>query len=127
MMLWEYIRDNAIRGDCVCGMCIDASHNPEQPNGHTVDMVFFKVAKKEGANSDVFKKLVEDEFPHWLNGEEHNYINMGAEVGDQGMAIMAIALGHLLGVWKALTPALMGIPDDLAKQMAGMGMLSMKC
>jgi len=127
MMFWEYVRDNAIRGDCVCGMCIDAPFNPKQPSEHTIDMAFFKVAKSESANADDFKNLVEEEFPHWLDGEEHNYIQMGSEIGDQGLAIMAIALGHLLGIWKAITPAMMGLPDELAKQMAGMGLLSMQC
>jgi len=130
MKLYEYIIAFAIRGACTCGWCIDAVNNPEihQPEGHTINMVFFKVAKKDGANKEDFLSLVETEFPHWLDGKEHNYIQMGAEIGDQGIAIMCIALGHLLGIWQALTPALLlgALPDDIQKQMAGMGMLSMK-
>jgi len=128
MKLYEYVMDKAVRGACTCGRCIDAVANPEkhQPNGHTIDMVFFEVAKKDDANKEDFLSLVEIEFPHWLDGEEHNYIHMGAEIGDQGIAIMTIALGHILGVWVALTPALLPLPKELQKQMAGMGMLSMK-
>ena len=128
MKLYQYVRANAIRGACTCGRCIDAVANPEehQPEGHTVDMVYFKVAKRDGATKEDFLALVEAEFPHWLDGEEHSYIGIGANMGDQGVAIMTIALGHLLGVWQAMTPAMMGVPKDLQSQMAGMGLLSMK-
>lgn len=128
MKLYEYVIDKASRGACTCGLCIDAVDNPEehQPDGHTIDMVFFKVAKKDNASKEDFLSLVETEFPHWLDGEEHNYIQMGAEIGDQGIAIMTIALGHLLGTWQALTPALLPLPKELQKQMAGLGLLSMK-
>ena len=126
--LWEYVRDQAVRGACTCGLCIDAIDNPEkhQPEGHTIDMVFFQVAKKDKANREDFLALVKDEFPHWLDGEEHGYIEMGANVGDQGLAIMTIALGHLLGVWTAISPAMLNLPKDLQNLMAGNGMLSMK-
>lgn len=128
MKLYEYVADKAIRGACTCGLCIDRVANPEdhQPEGHTVDMVFFKVAKKDDATKEDFLALVRSEFPHWLDGEEHNYIQMGAEIGDQGLAIMCIALGHLLGAWMALSPAALGLPKDLQKIMAGSGMLTMK-
>ena len=128
MKLWEYVRDNAIRGACTCGMCIDAPENPEkeQPEGHTIDMAFFKVAKSPQADAETFRSLVEAEYPHWLEGgeEERSFIQVGAEMGDQGIAIMTIALGDLLGVWKAITPERIGVPPDLALKMAGMGMLA---
>lgn len=126
MTLYEYVQRNAIRGDCTCGMCADASADPKQPDGHTIDMTFFKVAKSENANPNTFLDLVQEEFPSWLDGEEHSYIHMGAEIGDQGIAIMAIALGHLLGIWKAFTPAMLGFPKELQTMMAGQGLLSMK-
>ena len=130
MKLYQYVNQNAIRGACTCGRCIDAGANPEerQPKGHTIDMAFFKVAKRDGANKEDFLALVEADFPHWLDGEEHNYISMGAEIGDQGIAIMCIGLGDLLGAWRALTPVriLGSLPDDIIKNMAGEGMLSMR-
>ena len=130
MKLYQYVNQNAIRGACICGQCIDAGANPEehQPEGHTIDMAFFKVAKQDGANKEDFLALVLAEFPQWLDGKEHNYISMGAEIGDQGIAIMTIALGDLLGAWRALTPVRMlgALPDDILLSMAGAGMLSMK-
>ncbi len=124
MKLWEYVQNHAIRGDCRCGLCIDAADSPEQPAGHTADLVFFEVSKTEEANEVEFRSLIEDEFPDWLNGEEHNYIQMGAEIGDQGAALMAMGLGSLLGLWNLITPKTLGISDEAALQMAGVGMLS---
>lgn len=110
-------------------MCIDAPEDPEskQPEGHTIDMAFFKVAKSPQADAAIFKALVEEEYPHWLNGEEYSYMRIGAEMGDQSIAIMTIALGDLLGVWDALTPAKMLVPQDMAVHMAGMGLLTFQC
>lgn len=128
MKLYEYVQQHTVRGACTCGKCIDSVSNPEenQPNVHTVDMVFFEVAKRDGADVDEFRVLVEAEFPRWLDGGEHNYIEMGADIGDQGIAMMTMALGGLLGIWKVLTPALLGLPKELQLQMAGMGMLSIQ-
>lgn len=127
-MLAEYITLNCVRVACQCGECIDAPEKPEekQPDGHTADLVFFKVAKTNGATKEAFEKFVKDEFPHWLNGEEHNYLEMGADIGDQGLALMAMGLGKLLDVWQLLTPKMLPIPEDLQMQMAGMGMISVK-
>lgn len=44
--LYDFIDRYAERGDCRCGHCIDAPADPKQPQGHTADMVFFKVAAK---------------------------------------------------------------------------------
>lgn len=126
--LTEYILKYASRGDCTCGKCIDAPDNPKQPNGHTVNMTFFKVAANEGADAKMFQSLVELDFLHWLDGKEHNYLTIGGELGDQGIAIMCVGLGHLLGVWKALTPdtVMPFMPEGMKHQMAGMGMVSLQ-
>ena len=127
MKLADYVAEFAIRGACVCGRCIDSPSNPEekQPNGHTIDLTFFKIAAKEGANKEYFLSLVEQEFPQWLDGSEHSYLECGADIGDQGICLMAFGLGHLLGVWKCLCPETMMpfLPDDMKKQMAGRGMI----
>lgn len=126
MKLYKYVNMNAIRGACTCGKCLDAPEDPDkhQPGGHTIDMAFFKVAKTEDADAETFKALVEEEYPHWFFGNEYSYMQVGAEMGDQGIAIMTIALGDLLGIWETITPAKIGVPPDLALQMAGMGLLS---
>lgn len=126
MKLWEYVGNHTNRGDCRCGLCVDGKDDPKQPFGHTADLVFFEVTKTEDADADAFLGLVEAEFPHWLDGEEHSYIEMGADIGDQGMALQAMGLGTLLGIWGLLSPKVHGISDAMALQMAGVGYLSIQ-
>ena len=126
--LADYVATFATRGACTCGKCIDAPPNPEQhqPDGHTIDVHFFKVTVEEGAKAEDFKNFVQQDFPHWLDGEEHNYLECGADIGNQGLALMAFGLGHLLGVWELLSPDILMpfLPEDIRKQMAGMGMIT---
>ena len=118
------------RGACRCGRCADAPTEPEkhQPNGHTVNLTFFEMSLKGQPDPKAFKSLVEKALPNLLDGEEHNYLQLGAEVGDQGRAICLIGLGHLLGLWKALSPdTIMPFLDQATKQtMAGQGFLSLQ-
>lgn len=129
-MLRQYVLDHAERGACTCGKCFDAPANPEgiQPVGHTVNLSFFEVAAKGGSKEE-FLSLVQKEHPAFLDGKEHSYIEVGGEMGDQGLALMTIGLGHLLGAWRALTPdTLMPfLPQDLKMKMAGSGMISLQC
>lgn len=128
MRLHEYVQRHVTRGACTCGKCFDAPDNPEtkQPEGHTADMIFFKVAKSSEANTETFKNLVIEEFPHWLDGKEHSYLEMGADIGDQGIALMAMGLGLLLNTWKLLTPRMLPIPEELVQQMAGRGLITIQ-
>lgn len=127
--LADYVMAFAIRGPCTCGRCIDAPADAKdlQPAGHTVDLTFFKVASKPGASAEVFERLARSEFPGWFDHREHNYLEMGAAMGDQGLALMTIGLGHVLGVWRALSPEtlLSGLPPDLKMQLAGGGFVAM--
>lgn len=130
MELREYVRKYVDQGPCKCGKCIDAPKNPEdkQPKAdHTIDLTFFKVAKTGGTKKE-FLELVKKEYPHWTDGEEHNYLQIGGEMGDQGLALATIGLGHLYGVWKALTPdtIMPFLSTELKMEMAGKGMVSLK-
>lgn len=125
--LTEFVTKYAIRGECCCGKCIDGVKDAEshQPD-HSVNLTFFRVAAKEEATKEELLSIVKEEYPTLLDGEEHSYITVGADVGDQGLALMLIGLGAVLEAWKALTPELLpGIPDDLKQQMAGQGMISL--
>jgi hypothetical protein len=132
MSLADYVLAHTERGTCTCGKCFDAPENPKekQPTGHTVNLTFFKVAAKGVGESskDEFLSLVQLEYPKWLDGKEHNYLEVGADMGDQGIGLMTIGLGHLLGVWTALSPDTMipSLPEDLKQQMAGRGYVSLK-
>lgn len=93
--------------------------------------MFFQVAN-HGGNADELRSLVEavkdGEFctVDVFDGNEHGYMELGAWIGDQGLAMMLMGLGSLLGVWKLYTPKMFGLPDDLAMQMAAGGMVSIR-
>jgi len=133
--LQGYVMENAVRGDCTCGKCFDAPVNPQQPQGHTVDMIFFKVAAGPKANADKLKELVKANIQgdscdvDLFDGKEHSYLEIGGWIGDQGLALMLMGMGTVLGLWDLLTPrTILGslIPDDMVQQMAGAGYISIK-
>ena len=52
-----------------------------------------------------------------------SYIEVGAEIGDQGAAFQLFALGEALGLWQVITPKTVGIAGAEADQLAGSGMV----
>ena len=138
--LYEYMQKHAERGECRCGKCLDRVEHPEQyqPGGHTADVVFFKVAAKADehgtpASADELKALVKANVKgaygdvDLFDGKEHNYLELGGWIGDQGAALTLMGLGTVLGLWRLLTPSsVFGnlIPDDLKQQLAGAGMIA---
>lgn len=128
--LIQFVIANTERGECKCGKCIDAGSSPD-PQGHTVDMVFFKVAKKNGASVDEFTRFTAEHKGHFgevnpLDGKEHNYMELGGWIGDQGLAMQYMALGVLLGKFTLLSPAMLGMSGPDALQLASMGLLSIQ-
>jgi len=127
--LARFIEENTLRGACQCRKCVDAIEHPEeeQPD-HGVNLTFFRVAATDLTRGDELRVLVQEEYPDLLDGREHNYMEIGATIGDQGLALMLIGLGHVLGIWKALTPdtIMPFLPDDVKQQMAGNGMVALK-
>lgn len=131
MKLVDYVIKHTERGACTCGKCIDAPSNPEalQPQGHTAELVFFKVAMRDNPARVEFERMVRAEFPLWLDGAEHSYLETGADIGDQGLAMQAMGLGAMLGVWNLYTPCnMLGLKSDdpLAKHAAGAGYITIK-
>lgn len=128
--LAQFVMSNTERGECKCGQCIDAGSKPD-PQGHTVDMVFFKVAKKNGATAEAFRKLTAEHKGHYgdvnpFDGKEHNFMELGGWIGDQGLAMQYMGLGVSLGLFKLLSPAMLGMEGQDAVQLAGMGMLAIQ-
>ena len=106
-------------------------HTTTTPDG--IDMIFFSVGIRDNPTSEALHKLISDhkegEFADvdLFDGKEHSYFEIGAWIGDQGTALLLMALGDHLGLWKRLTPrsVLGDIPGDaMVRQMAGMGMIS---
>lgn len=142
--LIDFLRENVIIGACQCGKCIDAPQNPEKyqptgyPTGHTSDVYWFKAALKHGLeNKDTLKnkllqilKRYDGEFNNvnFFDGDEHSFIEIGGYVGDQGLGLMLMGAGELFGLWDVLTPKNMvpNIPEDLMREMAGMGLVTIK-
>lgn len=135
MEIQEFIERYSKRGACTCGQCCDVPPNPKlrQPKGHTADMEFFKVrldlnGKDIPELTEELQTLVSAEFPQWLDGEEHGYMEIGGDVGDQGRALCLMGIGSLLGLWELLTPAtlLPDLPADMRQMMARQGMITIK-
>ncbi len=128
--LRKFVTDHSARGTCRCGRCIDHPGEDQQPADHTVDLVFFEVAAKGDPIAVDFRRLIEEasegefcELNPW-DGGEHSYIQVGAWIGDQGLALMFMGLGSLLGLWSIMTPKMLGLPDELVQEMAGKGMVT---
>lgn len=133
--LYDFLSNHAERGSCTCGKCFDAPENPAQPTGHTADMCFFKVAAKNSPDIAKLRELIaSNQKGDWatvdlFDGKEHNYMELGGWIGDQGAALTLMGLGAVLGLWRLWTPmTILGLTadDPLAKQMAGRGMIAIK-
>jgi hypothetical protein len=131
MTIQEYVLQHTIRGGCKCGRCLDAGIIPD-PAGHTADLVFFKVAKNGEPDLAEFKRLSAEERGAFgdcdpFDGKEHNFMEIGGWIGDQGTALQYMGLGTLLGAFELLTPKIvLGLDGDQAMQLAGMDMLTIK-
>lgn len=120
MKLHEYVMNNAIR----CA--------PDGPGA--TDVIFFGVRKAPGATAEALKAAMASHTGEFcvvdpLDGKEHNFLELGAWIGDQGAALDLIGLGAALGMWELLTPkTVMGdmFPHDLAMKLAGLGMVAMR-
>jgi len=130
MNLVEYVLAHTDRGECQCGKCVD-SQGTRQPEGHTVDMVFFKIAAKDNPDKAEFLRLTQEHQGEFgdvdpLDGKEHSYLELGGWIGDQGIAMQYMALGVLLGVFNLISPAALGVVGDQALQLAGVGFLTIQ-
>lgn len=118
--LQDYVKKNALIG-------------PVTEN--SADMVFFNVRAESGTDAAELRKLVMGSVDgahctlNLFDGYEHSYLEVGAWIGDQGLALSLMGLGSVLGLWKLLTPkTVLGkdISLDLEQQMAGMGFIAIQ-
>ncbi len=121
--LVNYIIEHTERGECQCGQCCDKQPDRPAP-GHSVDLVFFWVSTRNEPTAERLRWLLESQYPDVPRlSEGPSYLELGAELGDQGIAICLIGLGHLLKLWQAVTPLALGIKGEQAQQMARNGLL----
>lgn len=139
--LAEYVFENCIRGVCTCGRCVDAPAKKFCPDGHTADVQFFKVALKNSKLTDVDKEVMKNNLIQLVNnhkgiygeldlfdGDEHNFVEIGGWIGNQGIALELMGMGELLGIWKVATPDRLApdFSEDTRKMLAGAGYISIK-
>lgn len=129
--LVDYVMSHTERGECKCGKCLDVGNRPD-PTGHTADLIFFQMVAVAEPSQGELLKLIDHhrgEFAkvNVLDGKEHGYIELGGWIGNQEAALRFMGLGHIVGLFKLLTPNLLpDLPDDLKMQMAGSGMVSIQ-
>lgn len=92
-----------------------------------VDMIFVDVAvdtaKAESRRSELVEVLSEyPEMDRLTQGP--SYIEIGADIGDQGLALQLMAVGSVLGFWQVMSGLTLGMDRDMARQMAGVGLLN---
>lgn len=100
-------------------------HDAQAKNGIVkVDCHFIVVgvdkAKAEQHKGELVAILKTYSQPDRLAGGP-SYIEVGAEIGDQGAAFQLFALGKVLGLWDIITPEKLGFTGPEASQMAGSG------
>lgn len=91
-----------------------------------VDVEFMKIgvdkAKAEARKADLIDILHAYPEPERL-ARGPSYIEVGAEIGDQGATFQLFALGKVLGFWSVITPVTFGITGALARELAGGGLV----
>jgi hypothetical protein len=129
----KYVAEHTERGECKCGRCADVGNKSDPTGPHTVDMMFFLVAKAGCPTAEEFARLTKEhrsEFSECnpFDGKEHGFIELGSWIGDQGAALLYMALGSLLGIFDLLTPrtVLPGLDEATAMELAGGGLVTVK-
>jgi hypothetical protein len=106
---------------------IDAMpHHKDAAGVEKIDLQFLVIgvdkAKAERHRAELVSILKTYPNPERLAGGP-SYIEVGAELGDQGAAFQLFALGQALRLWDVITPATMGFDGEEAAEMAGQGFI----
>lgn len=105
-------------------------HDPAWISVHFFDVKILPLADEDPYGKDLFLSLLDEASKHpgefaTLTMPEMergpSYITWGGWIGDQGMALRMMALGEHYGVWKVITPASIGTPEEMRDELAGNG------
>ena len=112
-------------GDVAVMHIYNMDHESEAPDGlEMVDVNFIQIGVDKERAEAVRKQFIEalDEYPEpdRLAGGP-TYIEFGARVGSQDIALRAFALGKILDLWDVITPATFGFEGAEAEELAGRG------
>lgn len=98
--------------------------NEALPNIEKVDLSFLTIgvdrAAAEKHRAELVKIMQSYPSPERLQSGP-SYIEVGAEIGDQGAAFQLFALGKVLGFWDVITPERLGLTGEAARSAAGAG------
>lgn len=104
----------------------------DAPAASCADLCFFKVVLRGAPSAPALARLIRERLPNGykvslFDGQEHNYLELGAWLDSQELALRLMGMGALLEMWKLLTPkTVLGdiATPELVDNMAGAGMLS---
>ena len=120
--------DEELKGGGVLEVFAMPHEAEAKPGVEKVDLEFLVIgvdrAAAEQHKAELIELLKTYPEPDRLAGGP-SYIEVGAEIGDQGAAFQLFALGKALGLWDVITPATMGFTGPEARQMAGNGFVMM--
>lgn len=106
------------------------------PSVRSANVVFFHVILVGDPKASKLTELIQSypgEFCQCnpLDGAEHNFLELGGWIGDQGLALRLMGLGRVLDLWTLITPFTLGLaePHEItaARALAGAGLLSIRC
>jgi hypothetical protein len=95
-------------------------------NFEKVDMefLFIGVDKRKAAQHKDELLAILATYPHQERlAAGLSYIEIGAEIGDQGMAFQLFAVGKVLGFWGIISPVTLGFEGEKARILAGSGFI----
>jgi hypothetical protein len=98
---------------------------PEANNLEKIDLEFVTIGVDRGKAIEYKDALIDilDSYPNDRLSGGPSYIEVGAEIGDQGAAFQLFALGKVLGLWDIITPRSFGFKGKEAKEIAGRGLI----
>jgi|AGTN01.3.fsa_nt_gi hypothetical protein len=117
MNLRQFIAAHSVNLPCTCS---------EGDKAGNISMGFFHVELKDAPAdaAEQLKKLIAEQKPAWcddvnpLDGQPHDFVELGAWLGDQESALRLIAIGDLLGLWKAYVGNVVAlVPTELMRQL----------
>ena len=97
---------------------------PDAPGIALVDVHFATVSVEKDLALNARTRII-DHLKAWPSPgrleQGPSYIEIGGVLGDQGQALRLMGLGEVIGIWKVMTPAHLGVEGTHADNMAGAG------
>lgn len=105
---------------------------PHAPAETCADMCFFKVTLRDIPATAALERLVRarasgEHAVNVFDHNEHSFIELGAWLGSQELALRLMGLGALLGLWQLLTPKTVlgdNVTPAQIDDLAGRGMVT---